>query len=265
MLDPFALPTYITSIFNFVRNIFTHIQATMSNMNSFYGTIIGQFNTVLTQIGNLLNKLRFIQIVAFIIAIGKCLFKAFDAIVKVSIWIGYFVVWLFYPWPPGLFDFNTQREVTSGFLPWLVRFIICTSYKIMNFPKCFLWYTLDTAGWIFYLPFRFLFWLIDSILDIGLVKLEHDGWCFLDDLDYFIHGPKDNYFMYQYEDQNVPTPDPESLNTGYHIIHFPDTVMEKCYALNYYGLADLAQFPGKELAAFFRCALNPMEWNDPFK
>lgn len=270
MLGPFDIMINIQSLFGqiysafgFIRTTLTHIQAVFANIQSAYGNVIGMFNTALAQIASVLNKMRFMALIGFVIAIGKCFFKGLRAIIDTATWFGYFIVWIFYPWPLGVFDFKTEYDVTAGFIPWLIRFIICSSYKIVSFPKCFLWYGLDIAGWIFYLPFRFLFWLVDAILDVGLVKLEHDTWCFLDDLDYFLHGPKDNYFMYQYapEDRNVPTPDPESLNTGYHIIHFPDSVMEKCYALNYYALANCPDFPFEKLIAFVKCALNPMDWD----
>ena len=261
--DLYSMIGQMIGSFSWVNTIFTRIQATMNYVQTVYGNVIGMFNTALAQIAGILNKMRFMALIAFVIAIGKCFFKGLGAIVDLGTWIGYFFVWLFMPWPPGLFDFKTQHDVTAGFVPWMVRFIMCTAYKVISFPKCFLWYGLDIAGWIFYLPFRFLFWLIDSILDIGLVKLEKDTWCFLNDLDYFLHGPADNYFMYQYakEDSNAPTPDPESLNTGYHFIHFPDSVMEKCYALNYFGLDDLPEFPFSKLTAFVKCALNPMDWD----
>ena len=270
MLGPFDVMINIQSMLGqifgnlgFMRTILTHLQATYARIQATYGVIIGNINTALAQVASVLNRLRFMALVTFIIAIGKCFFKWLGAVVSFWTWFGYFIVWVFYPWPPGVFDFKSEYNVTAGFIPWFVRFVICSSYKIVSFPKCFLWYGLDIVGWIFYLPFRFLFWLVDSILDMGLVKLEKDTWCFLNDLDYFLHGPEDNYFMFQYtgEYKNAPVPDPESLNTGYHIIHFPDSVMEKCYALNYYGLADLPNFPLDKLMAAIKCALNPMDWD----
>jgi hypothetical protein len=251
-------------IVGYISKIFTKIQLKLNYIQTIYGNVIGMFNTALAQLAGILNKMRFMALIAFIIAIGKCFFKWLGSIVAFWKWVFDFLVWLFKPWPdPGLFDFKTQRNVTAGFVPWGIRFIMCTAYKVISFPKCFMWYGLDIAGWIFYLPFRFLFWLVDSILDIGLVKLEKDTWCFLNDLDYFLHGPADNYFMYQYakEDSNAPIPDPESLNTGYHFIHFPDSVMEKCYALNYYKLQNAPNFPVDEIMAAFKCALNPMDWD----
>jgi hypothetical protein len=274
MLGPFDIATNIQSLLGqifgrlgFMRTILTQLQATYARIQATYGVFIGYVNTALAQIASVLNKLRFMALIGFIITIGKCFFKGLRAIIDTAVWFGYFIVWIFYPWPPGVFDFKTEYDVTAGFIPWFIRFVICTSYKITSFPKCFLWYGLDIAGWIFYLPFRFLFWLVDAILDIGLVKLEHDTWCFLNDLDYFLHGPQNNYFMFQYTSEYPKTdaPDPESLNTGYHFIHFPDSVMEKCYALNYYGLANLPSFPFEKLAAFVKCALNPMDWDSSTK
>ena len=171
-----------------------------------------------------------------------------------------FPKWLFTPWPTNIF--NVQSDVDkAGFIPWIVRFIMCTAYKIAHFPKCFLWYALDTFGWILYLPFKFLFWILDTILDIGMVEKEHAAWNFFDEIDYFVHGPMDNWFKDQYVDgKNMDTknPDPEnSLNLGLHLIHFPDSVMETCYGMKYAKLAKIRNFPLDKFMDFMKCAISP--------
>lgn len=162
------------------------------------------------------------QIFAVLFAIGKCIFAFFDLVVGLSIWFYRFIVWF-----------------TIQFLPWFFLFVWCTINKIMLLPKCFLWYGLDTAGWALYLPFRFTFWLIDEIFKIGLVKLEHDVWCFLDDIDHFIHDGGDG------------------LGTGFHIIHFPDSVMKTCYACDMGDYVDGPRFPIDKIMGFFKCIIAP--------
>jgi hypothetical protein len=237
----------------------------MGSVNSMLGNIIGMMGNALTQIGNLLNKLRFLELIAFVVIIGKCLFKLLTFVIDLGRWTFDFLQWLVLPWPaslmtPGKKDSTAQ----AGFIPWLIRFVMTTVYKIVHFPKCFLWYALDTAGWIFYLPFRFLFWLVDSILDLGIIKKEHDAWCFLDDIDYYLHGPIDNEFLDQYEDSaeitklhDAKQEDPDSMNLGFHFIHFPDTVMQTCYQVNNYSLANLKSFPMKSFLSFMKCAMSP--------
>ena len=97
-----------------------------------------------------------------------------------------------------------------------------------------------------------------------MVKAEHDVWCFLDDIDYFLHGPVDNEFLDDYANNGEmlemhasKTPDPESMNTGFHIIHFPDDVMRTCYQVNNYSLANLKTFPLKSFVDFMKCATQP--------
>jgi hypothetical protein len=178
-------------------------------------------------------------------------------------WIGYYFVWLFTPWPS---DFVHPQAGDSskavGFLPWFIRYIIVISYKIMHFPKCFLWYFIDTAGWILYLPFKVVFWFVDWILNIGITNKEHEAWKFMGSIDYFIHGkPEDNYFMYQYAEPKPKTDadgnDPDSMNLGFHIIHFPDSVMYECYSINPYGLANLPAFDMDALIGFMQCLTMP--------
>jgi len=99
------------------------------------------------------------------------------------------------------------------FLPWLGQYFECAFEKIVSLPKCFFWYILECISWVVYLPFRIVFWLIDYLFNIGLEQLIHDYfWCILEDIDKFIHDEGEG-----------------SLGTGIHIIHFPDSVMDKCY------------------------------------
>jgi hypothetical protein len=103
---------------------------------------------------------------------------------------------------------------------WAVTGFMCGLNGILNLPKCFLWYLLEWIGWVLYLPFRFLFWLIDIITHMGIVKAEHDTWCFLDELDKMIYGI-----------------------SGAHIIHYPDSIIEKCYTCKMPNFPDIPDFP----------------------
>lgn len=163
-----------------------------------------------------------LQIFAVLFAIGKCLFKFFDLVVALAMWFYKFIIWF-----------------PVKFIPWFLKFVWCTINKILMLPKCFLWYGLDTIGWAIYLPFRFIFWLLDSIFNIGLVKIEHNIWCFFDDIDHFVHDKKDG------------------LGTGFHIIHFPDSVMKTCYSCDTGKYIPGPTFPISKITGFFKCIVAP--------
>lgn len=223
-------------------------------------TMIGN---IFTEIGNFMNKLMMFNMIAIMIIIGKCIFSAIMFVVEFFIWIFEFLVWLIMPFPLDLMTPKQGDEkIPAGFIPWLIRYIIVIVYKIINIPKCFIWYFIDTACWTIYLPFRFIFWMLDSFLGLGIVKAEHKAWDFMDQIDYFVHGkPLTNWFMYEFAPPGPKVDkygnDPDTLQLGLHIIHFPDSVMRLCYSISPYRQAKLKMFPIKAFMAFMKCATNP--------
>jgi len=227
------------------------------------GLVMSQIGNVFTQIGDFMGQLMRFNIIAIIIIIGKCIFSAIMFVVEFFIWIFEFLVWLIMPFPLDVMKPKQGDEkIPAGFIPWLIRYIIVIVYKIINIPKCFIWYFIDTACWTIYLPFRFIFWMLDSFLGLGIVKAEHDAWDFMDQIDYFIHGkPLTNWFMYEFAPPGPKVDkfgnDPDTLQLGLHIIHFPDSVMRLCYSISPYRQAKLKMFPIKAFMAFMKCATNP--------
>ena len=227
------------------------------------GLVMSQIGNVFTQIGDFMGQLMRFNIIAIIIIIGKCIFSAIMFVVEFFIWIFEFLVWLIMPFPLDVMKPKQGDEkIEAGFIPWLIRYIIVIVYKIINIPKCFIWYFIDTACWTIYLPFRFIFWMLDSFLGLGIVKAEHDAWDFMDQIDYFIHGkPLTNWFMYEFAPPGPKVDkfgnDPDTLQLGLHIIHFPDSVMRLCYSISPYRQAKLKMFPIKAFMAFIKCAMNP--------
>jgi len=225
---------------------------------------IGQ---VKTTFGTIKSSISFLAVIGMIVIIGKCIFSAFNFVIKFCIWLFKdFILWLV-TYPVGTIVFVPKRgeeKVRAGFIWWLIRYIIVVVMKIIRLPKCFLWYFLDTAGWVLYLPFRFVFWMMDWLMGgKQIVTAEHKAWDLLGQIDYFLHGrPRDNYFMYQYDPNPAPKLDEkghdvDTMKMGFHIIHFPDSVMFQCYSISPYKLAKLAPFPMKEFMAFMKCAVNP--------
>jgi hypothetical protein len=222
-----------------------------------------QVTTIVSQLSNLISWISIFTFIAGLVTIGILFGKFFVAF---TLWVVNVVIWFFVghtsgnnkkAWPNLFNPKRNDYRIKACLIAFLVRYIIVIAYKIMALPKCFLWYFLDTAGWALYLPFKFTFWFIDYMLNVGLVEMEYKGWDLLGELDYFIHGrPKDNYFMYQYEPDNpnvdgngeplIDGADKNTMNTGGHIIHFPDSVMYQCYAVSPYSLMKFPPFPTKE-------------------
>lgn len=210
------------------------------------------FGNVMRKVFHMISNMFFLKIIGFILIIGIFLKNFFEFVWEIL----KFTFWLFPAWffdIPTLFSKNfyipdksdTKKKV--GFIPFVVRYIIVIALGIMNLPKCILWYGLDTLGWILYLPFRLVFWTLDYLLsfnkkssdkkedDFSFTDKEHEFWNFLAEIDYFFHGPKDNWFIDNYK-KPIPKPDPNSMNLGFHIIHFPNSVMETCYSISPFGL-----------------------------
>lgn len=235
--------------------------------------VIGTQNTIFTVIGNIFNQLfsmmtsmSFLQVIGFIIIIGKCIFLGISFVVQMVTWFfSIFIPWLFGPWHPEFLDPTFDcSEQTSGFIPWAIRYVIVIATQVSVLPKCFLWYFLDTLGWVIYLPFRFVFWLIDYIFKIDTVqKGEREVWKFLDSIDYFIHGPtsvksfKKHYIPDKFNQLDPPAKDPDSMNLGFHFLHFPDSVMNTCYRITPYKLKKLKGFPMKAFQDFLACVMTP--------
>jgi hypothetical protein len=224
------------------------VNSALAATTSMSGWASSLSNGIFTMVGNMFNEVFklvstsfFFQIIGFIIIIGVFLKGFFEFIWEI-------LRFIFYKFPGWFLDlgvlfslefYKPKKEDSKkqvGFIPYVVRYMYVIAVGVMNLPKCILWYALDTLGWILYLPFRFVFWTLDYLLSIGLTEKEHQFWDFLDGIDYFLHGPENNWFMYQYKDQSRPKPDPNSMNLGFHLIHFPNSVMEKCFSISPYQL-----------------------------
>lgn len=316
-LGPVDFPALAQTIFSFITGTKGLITGIMH---------IGQ--QVVGNLTALFSKLKLLAFFALFVTVGKCIISFFKLIFNALGWILIkFIPWLFVtPWPTNVFDTGKRYDkfVEAAFLPWTIRAFIVLSTKIANFPKCFVWYAIDIIAWTLYLPFRFIFWFIDYLLNIGIVKGERKVWNFLNDIDYYIHGPVRNYFLDQYvtmyigdkmykDGEIVKNPKPKSehtrkngltgadvprisfekftykdikskdkiidvekerdtnnkngdssitndstsMNLGFHIIHFPNSVMETCYSATNFKLADLAPFPMNDFNTFMKCLVSP--------
>ena len=115
--------------------------------------------------------------------------------------------------------------VLPSVLKWAIAGFMCGLTGIFNLPQCFLWYLLEWIGWVLYLPFRLLFYLMDLAMKAiigkeGVVYVEHQIWCALEEMDKILH----------------------KMN-GMHIIHYPDSVINKCYTCKMPSFPKLPKFP----------------------
>lgn len=82
----------------------------------------------------------------------------------------------------------------------IFSYLECGAQKIGTLPQCMGWYLLEIIGYILYIPFAFFFWLF------SLQSIEKMIWNVLEDIDCFFYA-----------------------STGYHLIHYSDSIIKKCY------------------------------------
>jgi len=117
---------------------------------------------------------------------------------------------------------------------WCSIAFTCGIKKIFNLPQCFLWYFIEMFCWVIYLPFRLIFWIIDGLTGSCIVKMEHDLWCYLDDLDKMLYE--------KYE---------------FHIIHYQDQIMKQCYSCQIPKFPVLPDFPKSSINNIQKIFDNP--------
>lgn len=314
-LGPVDFGSFATALTTLPQGIVGALQGTIGAVQSTMSVITGIF-----------SKLKLLYFLGLFVSLGKCFILFFTFVWKCLKWLFVdFISWLFAPWPPNVFEPGRKYDKfqEAGVLPWAIRFFIVLATKVAKFPKCFIWYIIDIVIWTLYLPFRFVFWLLDFFLNVGIVRGEHKLWNILNDIDYYIHGPVRNYFLDQYvamyvgdkmhkdgeivanprpkksqsrenkltgakipiitfdkftytdtnkkekiidvekeQDTNSKnrsitiTDDNDSLNLGFHIIHFPNDIMTTCYSATNYSLAGVAPFPMEDFNNFFKCLTN---------
>ena len=82
----------------------------------------------------------------------------------------------------------------------LFSYIECGFYRVIKLPQCMGWYLLEIIGHILYIPFGFFFWVT------GTQKIEKQIWDMIEEIDCFCY-----------------------TSTGYHLIHYSDTIIKNCY------------------------------------
>jgi len=158
------------------------------------------FHYIVDPISNIVTDIinKVNDFITLVLILFNCTMALFNFISAVCIYIGAFATW-----------------VLMDFLPWTGQYFQCTLKIIFNLRICMFWYVLDTIIYTFCIVPRFIIWLI------GLEDLVNEYfWNLLEKLDKYIHDDG-----------------PGNLGTGYHIIHFPDSVKEECYTCHIQPIA----------------------------
>jgi len=83
---------------------------------------------------------------------------------------------------------------------------LCFVKILGNLPMCMFFYILDTIGQALYLPIRLTLWAFRAFLGFNLYNYEKTAWVYIDKFDCFIHS-----------------------YIGFHLVHWPDNIIESCY------------------------------------
>jgi len=178
-------------------------------------SIIGEF----ARLESLKEGMDFGGLITMFIKLVLCFGLFIVMVFKVLIW----VIICAFTWLPF-------------FLAWLIQFLVCAFTKLLNIPNCFLWYGMEIAGKILYLPFRLTFYILDSIFKAMNINFSIQGfvnriWWFIDDIDHMLYNS----------------------GSGFHFLHYPDDVIERCYQCKIGPIPDIPEFPMEAVMGFAQC------------
>lgn len=165
--------------------------------------------------------------------------------------------------------FNSVLGKFEGFIQFFVdifkaieSYLMCGVQKITRLPQCWYYYALEMLGKLYYLPISLVVWMF------SLQKVETMVWDWLEALDRQVYnltsgrntgqlstvvasvfGETAAIVLFAPDDPNCPVdpfapdayygPQEEEEEkaepgdrTGIHLIHFPDSVLDKCYRCN---------------------------------
>lgn len=112
----------------------------------------------------------------------------------------------FQEFPQGAYYFGVHVAIFIQYLGvFMFTNLFCAMQMIQNFTSCFFWYALDIFGKILYLVPQ-VFILFFSLLGVPARDIEKQIWDGLESLDRIVVDA-----------------------SGYHLIHFPKSIRDKCY------------------------------------
>jgi hypothetical protein len=178
-------------------------------------TVIGEF----ARIEKIKEGMNFGRLITMFFKLVLCFFNFAFMILMIIVWLLQVAFGWFLP----------------QFIPWALVAIMCLIQKFMSIPNCFLWYTLEIFGKTIYLPFRITFAVLDFILYIVGVRISIQGivnqiWWFIDDISHALYD-----------------------GGGFHIVHYPDDVIKRCYTCKIGKFPNLPKFPISAVDSFIKC------------
>ena len=112
----------------------------------------------------------------------------------------------FQEFPQGAYYFGVHVAIFIQYLGvFMFTNLFCAMQMIQNFTSCFFWYALDIFGKILYLVPQ-IFILFFTLLGVPARDIEKQIWDGLESLDRIVVDA-----------------------SGYHLIHFPKSIRDKCY------------------------------------
>jgi len=112
----------------------------------------------------------------------------------------------FQEFPQGAYYFGVHIAIFIQYLGvFIFTNLFCAMQMIQNFTSCFFWYALDIFGKILYLVPQ-VFILFFSLLGVPARDIEKQIWDGLESIDRIVVDA-----------------------SGYHLIHFPKSIRDKCY------------------------------------
>ena len=182
--DPLRVGEKTKQLGNKAKSDFDQLTATFNKVTDTFNEVTNGFNRMFDffkKIGNIFNFIPtfFKYLASFIVRVFNNISTAFNYIPRVFLWLG-------------------------SYLNGAMKFVI-------NFPKCFKWYSLETLGHILYAPLKFLFWLF------SLQSTEDMLWGIAEDFDCTV-----------------------KKYTGYNLIHYSNDIQQQCYT---FCPEDFPKFP----------------------
>jgi hypothetical protein len=179
-------------------------------------TIIGEFS----RIEKIKEGMAAGGLIIMFLKLVMCFFQFIIMIFYILFWLLQLQFLWFYP----------------QFLPWFLKYIVCAIGKFTSIPNCFLWYVMEIAGKIIYLPFRLTFAILDMILEsfgfnIKIQDMVDQMWWFLDDIDHMMYDS----------------------GSGFHIVHYPDEIIDICYSCDIGDFPSFPPFDMKPINDFVKC------------
>ena len=120
-------------------------------------------------------------------------------------------------------------KATLATLLFGFTYVQCAISMMNNFPQCFIWYAIEIAGIILYLPIKLMFWIL------GLQFMEKIIWNLVYSADKWV-------YLHTGGHKN-----PDGCS-GLHICHYPCWIINMCYRCKLSGQRKLTPKDKKEYA-----------------